>query len=215
MPVIIPENLISKLRTSGDTEIYAPKSKVFIQGDIASNFYIISAGRVRVFAFTPDGHERTIEILEVGRVFGESSFLSNIHRSVNIEAVITSEIIKCTIETLISLCTQTEELLRLLFQHMADTCNYLTEQIVRESYYDSTQKVVAFLLNESANRCQAILPYSHEEIAASVGLNRVTVTRIVANLKKQQLVKVNYRSIEVCDVLQLSNILPEKDIQTK
>ena len=98
---------------------------------------------------------------------------------------------------------------------MADTCNYLTEQIVRESYYDSTQKVVAFLLNESANRCQTILPYSHEEIAASVGLNRVTVTRVVAILKKQQLVKVNYRSIEVCDALRLSDILPEKDIQTK
>lgn len=215
MSVIISEKLISLLRTSGNIEIYTPKAKIFIQGELASGFYIVSSGRIRVFTITTDGHERTIEILEAGRIFGESSFLSNAYRSVNIEAVITSEIIKCTTEELITLCAKSEELLRLLFQHMADTCNYLTEQLVQATYYDSIQKVAAFLLNESANRHQTILPYSHEELAASVGLNRVTVSRIIAKLKKQQLIDVKYRTIEVCDVLRLKNLLPKNDVYEK
>ena len=208
MSVVIPAELISILRTSENTEIYSPKDKIFIQGAIASGFFIVSSGRVRVFTITAEGHERTIEILEVGRVFGESSFLSNAYRSVNIEAVIASEIIKCTTEEILSLCIKSEELLRLLFQHMAETCNYLTAQLVQGTYYNSTQKVAAFLLNESANRQQTLLPYSHEEVAASTGLNRVTVSRVIANLKKRQLINVYYRTIEVCDVIRLKELLP-------
>ncbi|MBQ1280894.1 MAG: Crp/Fnr family transcriptional regulator [Oscillospiraceae bacterium] len=210
MPVVIPETLLSLLHTAGTTARYAPKAPIFIQGELASDFYIIAGGRVRVFTVTADGHERTLEILGVGRVFGESSFLSNACRTVNIEAVTESEIIKYTAQELLALCTKSEALLRLLFQHMADTCNYLTAQLVQASDYDSTQKVAAFLLRESANRQQRVLPYSHEELAASVGLNRVTVSRVIANLKKQQLVRVTYRAIELCDAAGLSRLLPEK-----
>ena len=210
MPVVLPENLIPLLRTSGKAGIYSPKAKIFTQQEIASGFYIISRGRVRVFTITADGHERTIEILEVGRVFGESSFLSNTCRTVNVEAVITSEIIKFSTEELIALCIKSEELIKFLFQHMADTCNYLTEQLIQSTYYDSTQKVVAYLLNESANRHQSVLPYSHEELAASIGLNRVTVSRVISNLKNQQLIKTNYRTIEVSDALRLKKLLSKK-----
>lgn len=208
MPVIIPDILISTLRASGNTALYPPGDPIFAQGEAASDFYIISAGRVRVYTITAGGDERTIEILEAGRVFGDSSFLTNACRSVNIEAVIASEIIRLTTEELIRLCTCSEELLRLIFQHMADTCNYLTAQIIQGTYCDAAQKVAAFLLNESANRGRRTLPYSHEEIAASVGLNRVTVSKVLSKFKKQQLVGISYRSVEILDPLRLEALLP-------
>lgn len=215
MAVVIPEKLISMLRVSGKTDIYKPKTKIFSQGESASGFYIISSGRVRVYTITDAGYERTIEILEVGRIFGDSSFLSNAYRFVNIEAVIACEIISFTADELITLCTKSEELMKLIFQHMADTCNYLTKQLIQTTSYDSTQKIAAFLLNESENRRQTVLPYSHEEVAASVGLNRVTVSRVISNLKKQQIIRVGYRTIEICDALHLKSLLLKNDTRAK
>lgn len=118
-----------------------------------------------MFTITAYGHERTIEILDVGRILGDSSFLSNLRSSVNIEAVIPSEIIRYSADELVSMCTKSEALMRLVFQHMTETCNYLTGKLVQVNYYDAAQKVAAFLLNESANRHQTTLPYTHEELA--------------------------------------------------
>lgn len=209
MAVVIPEKLFSLLRKSGNMKIYPPKSKIFTQGEEASHFYIVSKGRVRVYTVSPDGKERTIEILEAGRIFGDSSFLAGSKREVSIEAVITSEITQYRTEELIDMCAQSKQLMRLVFQHMADTCNYLTHQIVQSNHYNSIQKVADFLLNESSNRNTSELPYTHDEIAASISLNRVTVSRILSKMKADNLVDIKYGNIKICDRDGLMKILPE------
>lgn len=208
MPVIIPKELMSMLRTSGELEYHPVKSKVFTQGEEASHFFIVAKGRVRVFTISPNGDERTIEILESGRIFGDSSFLSGSRRAVTIEAVTPSEIISYRVEELVSMCAKSEQLMRLVFQHMAETCNYLTVQIIQNGYYNSTQKVAAFLLNESENRNISSLPYTHDEIAASVSLNRVTVSRVVMELKNKGFIDTKYGEIKICSPTGLKQLLP-------
>lgn len=207
MAVTIPDNFIDTLKKQGEIRRYSPKEKIFTQGDIASHFYMVASGRVRVYNILPSGAERTIEILESGRIFGDSSFLSNSRRTVNIEAVTDSEIIICHTEHLISLCAKSEHLMRIVFQHMADTCNYLTSQLVQAGQYNSVQKVAAFLISESENRRQSVLPYTHEEVAASVSLNRVTVSRIMTDFKKSNFIKSAYKTIEITDKYGLKKLL--------
>lgn len=209
MAVLIPEDLLLLVKKSSETEIHPPGSKVFTQGEDASHFFIVAKGRVRVYSVSPNGKERTIEVLDKGRIFGDSSFLTESKRNVNIEAVIKSEIICCRSEDMIEICSKSKRLMNLIFQHMADTCNYLTHQIVRGSHYNSEQKVADFLLTESNIRQQNILPYTHEEIAASTSLNRVTVSRIVSKFKEEKIVDVKYGRIEIWDKAALEKLLPD------
>ena len=210
MAVLIPEELLTFLKKSSDIQIYSPGSKIFTQGDTASHFYIVAMGRVRVYTISVSGKERTIEVLETGRIFGDSSFLTDSKRVVTIEAVITSEIISIPSDKLIEMCSESVQLMKLIFQHMADTCNYLTHQIAQSSHYNSIQKVADFLLSESETRQKNILPYTHEEIAASTSLNRVTVSRIISKLKFDNIVEIKYGSIEILNRTALSKILPDK-----
>lgn len=210
MAVIIPAEFLSVLSTTGTTQFYRPKAKIFTQGDIASNFYVVAKGRVRVYTISPDGQERTIEILEAGRIFGDSSFIANSRRTVTIEAVVGSQIVCLQTEQLVGLCAASKQLMELVFQHMAQTCNYLTHQIVQGGHYDSTQKVAAFLLGESANRGTDSLPYTHQDIAESVALNRVTVSRVMSKLKQQGMVEIKYGHIKITDRTSLKNLLPRE-----
>jgi len=210
MAVLIPNEIITLLKKSGEIEIHPAGSKVFTEGEDASHFFIVAKGRVRVYTVSANGKERTIEVLEAGRIFGDSSFLLNSKREVTIEAVVSSEIICIKSEELIEMCMKSQQLMRLVFQHMADTCNYLTHQIIQSSHYDSTQKVADFLFNESKIRKQDILPYTHEEIAASTSLNRVTVSRIISKLKNSGIVNVKYGYIEISDRKALEKLLPDK-----
>ncbi|MFR1295577.1 MAG: cyclic nucleotide-binding domain-containing protein [Coprobacillus cateniformis] len=42
--------------------------------DDAKNLYLITKGRVRIYVMNPTGEEVTLEIVDKGRIFGESSF---------------------------------------------------------------------------------------------------------------------------------------------
>ncbi|MBQ5782528.1 MAG: Crp/Fnr family transcriptional regulator [Oscillospiraceae bacterium] len=210
MPVVIPSQLVEIMSAKGRKKLYPAKTKIFAQGDVASDFYIVAKGRVRVYTTSADGQERTIEILEAGRIFGDSSFVVNSRRIVTIETVIASEIICIGTQQLISLCATSPQLMELIFVHMAQTCNYLTHQIVQGSHYDSVQKVADFLLTESASRNTDTLPYTHQDIAESVSLNRVTVSRVVSKLRQQGMVEIQYGHIKIADRTKLEKLLPQE-----
>ena len=209
MPVHIPQALFPLFRSAGRAQKLPAKTTIFTQGDPAAQVYLVASGRVRAFAMSSTGQETTLEILETGRMFGDSSFLPGIERCVTIQSVIESEIIVCEAEALVRLCHQSEELMLLLFQHMAETCNYLTHQVTRMVHYDSCQKVADFLLCESETRGADQLPYTHEEIAHSVSLNRVTVSRILTEFKSKGWIDSRYGVIQILARKALAELLPE------
>ena len=179
-----------------------------MQGDAASDLFLITKGRVRAFSLSPAGKETTFEVMEAGRIFGELALLSGSYRSVSIQTVTDCQIVTASTEKLLPLCLDSEELTMLIFRHMADTCNYLTHQISRLVQYDSVQKVADFLLCEAESRGCTKLPYTHQEIADSVSLNRVTVSRILSDFKEKGWIDSHYGSISILSPGDLRGLLP-------
>ena len=209
MSIHIPAEYFPLFRSAGHARALPADTDIFVQGDPASCIYLVTRGRVRAFAMSADGRETTLEVLTAGRIFGDSSFLSGIRRSVTIRTVTAAELVVCPTDRLVELCRGSAEVMVLLFQHMAETCNYLTHQVTRLVHYDSRQRVADFLLCESDSRGREELPYTHEEIAQSVSLNRVTVSRILSELKERGAVAGGYGSVRITDRAALRALLPE------
>ena len=208
MAIQIPEKYFSVFLSAGRVEELPAGTNIFMQGDAASDLYLITKGRVRAFALSPAGKETTLEVMEAGRIFGELSLLSGSCRSVSIQTVTDCQIVTAATEKLLPLCLDSEELTMLIFRHMADACNYLTHQISRLVQYNSVQKVADFLLCESESRKSAALPYTHQEIADSVSLNRVTVSRILSDFKEKGWIGSHYGSIFLLSPGDLRGLLP-------
>lgn len=208
MAIQIPEKYFSVFLSAGRVEELPAGTNIFMQGDAASDLYLITKGRVRAFTLSPAGKETTLEVMEAGRIFGELSLLSGSCRSVSIQTVTDCQIVTAATEKLLPLCLDSEELTMLIFRHMADACNYLTHQISRLVQYDSVQKVADFLLCESESRKSAALPYTHQEIADSVSLNRVTVSRILSDFKEKGWIGSHYGSIFILSPGDLRGLLP-------
>lgn len=208
MAIQIPEKYFSVFLSAGRAEELPAGTNIFMQGDAASDLYLITRGRVRAFTLSPAGKETTLEVMEAGRIFGELALLSGSHRSVSIQTVTDCQIVTASTEKLLPLCLDSEELTMLIFRHMADTCNYLTHQISRLVQYDSVQKVADFLLCEAESRGCTKLPYTHQEIADSVSLNRVTVSRILSDFKEKGWIDSHYGSISILSPGDLRGLLP-------
>ena len=208
MAIQIPEKYFSVFLSAGRAEELHAGTNIFMQGDAASDLYLITRGRVRAFTLSPAGKETTLEVMEAGRIFGELALLSGSYRSVSIQTVTDCQIVTASTEKLLPLCLDSEELTMLIFRHMADTCNYLTHQISRLVQYDSVQKVADFLLCEAESRGCTKLPYTHQEIADSVSLNRVTVSRILSDFKEKGWIDSHYGSISILSPGDLRGLLP-------
>ena len=208
MAIQIPEKYFSVFLSAGRAEELPAGTNIFMQGDVASDLYLITRGRVRAFTLSPAGKETTLEVMEAGRIFGELALLSGSYRSVSIQTVTDCQIVTASTEKLLPLCLDSEELTMLIFRHMADTCNYLTHQISRLVQYDSVQKVADFLLCEAESRGCTKLPYTHQEIADSVSLNRVTVSRILSDFKEKGWIDSHYGSISILSPGDLRGLLP-------
>ena len=208
MAIQIPEKYFSVFLSAGRAEELPAGTNIFMQGDAASDLYLITRGRVRAFTLSPAGKETTLEVMEAGRIFGELALLSGSYRSVSIQTVTDYQIVTAPTEKLLPLCLDSEELTMLIFRHMADTCNYLTHQISRLVQYDSVQKVADFLLCEAESRGCSALPYTHQEIADSVSLNRVTVSRILSDFRGKGWIRSHYGSISILSPGALRSLLP-------
>lgn len=184
---------------------YRAGELIYMQQDSADILYLIRKGRVRVYLSTESGEEVTLEIVEKGRIFGESSFVQGACRPTTVSAVTDTELVACRLSELGPALCGSWELTSALLQMMSDTCDYLSRLVKRAYLYDRRERLAAFLLEQTAvdNPDKGIvdgaLPYTHEDLALVVGLSRVTVTRVLGEFQRQGWVECGYRKIRVRD----------------
>lgn len=208
----IPERLYHYFEEAGRLQAFAPGETVYLQGDRASQLYFIREGRVRVFTVTEAGKEFTFEIIEKGRIFGESSFLSQSGRPVSAQAVTRVELLACGLDRLYAYLEESEELRGILFQLLSSTCNHLIEQLRRITLYDRYQKIASYLIDETEHpdRDRGVtstsIPYTQDDLAMILGLNRVTVNRVLGEWKRRGAAAVSYGKIEILDRAYLKSL---------
>lgn len=209
----IPESLFTYFEQVGQKRFYSQNSIIYMQEEKATDLYLITKGRVRVYSLFKDGREMTIEIVEKGRIFGDSSFIQDATRPVCVSAVSDVELISCSLEAMLPYLSLSPALTKLLFQLLSETCQHLSSLLDRSYFYDRYQKVAVFLLeqtrftNEDKGIRQNELRYSHEEIGECVGLNRVTVTKILNEFQENHWVLLSYKKITILNRDGLESII--------
>lgn len=199
----ISENLFDYFKQAGTLIKYQPNDIIYMQEDATNNLYLILKGRVRVFLVSKDGQEITLDIIDQGRIFGESSFLLNTSRPVCVSAIDDVELISCNLETLYPTILESKELTLAIMRLLSSTNDHLTNQVKKAYFYNRHEKIAAFLLEQN----KKTISYTHEEIASLTGLNRVTVTKILKDFNQFGWVDLAYRKIIIIDRDQLINYL--------
>ncbi len=192
---------------------FTPNEIIYLEGDIANTLCIIRKGRVRVMFGTSEGEELTIEIIEKGRLFGESSFLSKSLRPTTVTAVTDVELICCTIQQVIPCLCQNPDVLTKVLQHCSETMNHLSYSLYSFRFMDRYQRIASFLLAETGtdNPDKEItgqcLPYTHDEIAMCLGMARPTVSHVLKEFEQNGWVRCAYRKVYVLDRASLLGII--------
>lgn len=201
----ISKQLIPYFEKAGTTITYHAQDIIYMQQDDAKQLYIITKGRVRVFIVNTMGDEVTLEVINRGRIFGESSFVQNANRPTTAQAVTDVELISCQLDALYPYFKESQELPIMLLQLMSHTCDHLSSMLKKAYTYDRFEKVAAFLVEQTTH--QNVITYTHEDIATTIGLSRVTITKVLNEFAKKGYIENKYRRIIVKDRDELSKLL--------
>ncbi len=191
---------------------YEKNEMVYRTYEDANCIFFVLKGRIRAYAITNEGQEVTYEILGKGKIFGETCLLKHGKRPVYASAVVDTILLQISKNDMEELLSKYSELGLLLIKMIAESNVYLCDCLRMHRDYNRYQKVVYFLLDTTKEDAldkeiqNGVLPYTHEDIANCVQLNRVTVSRVLDELEKNGYIRMKYKKIQVLKRKELEEI---------
>lgn len=173
---------------------------IYYQGDSAKSFYYIKKGSVRVYMTSPDGIERTLNTAARGEVIGEAAFFDKMPRVSSASALSGCELVVIDEQKFLSLIHESPRLALEILKIQASRVRQLSDQLDVMTFLKADGRIARLLLqNISVENGKEVVSLTHEEIAGNVGVNRVTVSKILIRLKKEGIISTEYRKIVVKD----------------
>lgn len=182
----------------------SPGFLIYLQGTEATCFYYLKEGRVKSFIQSEDGNERTLNIYESGSLFGEASFLDELPRLSSAVALTPCQLVPIDRELVIQEISRDPELALAMLKYLARTVRLLSHQVDQMAFRPAKWRVAKYLLTHTS--AENTVPYTQDDIAASVSVSRVTVSRILNGFSQKGMVELGYRSIILRDRDALTDI---------
>ncbi len=208
----LPDPLLAELHGMGHLTLYPPDAVLMMEGKAPRGVYIVCSGRVKLSVEAKDGKTVILEVAGERQVLGLSAVVSG--QPSPIEA------------TTIELCqikfVDRESCLHLLDQnsHAALACARLLSQEIGTSFRDvhdlllarsSTEKLARLLLSWAAKgphnlEIRVATDFTHEEIAQMIGSSRETVTRLLSDMKRRELIRLEGSTLVIANRIALQAI---------
>lgn len=175
-----------------------------------SHIFLIKKGLVRMYVITEEGLEVTIHIFRPISFFPMMLSLNSKSNKYYFEAMDHVETIKAPAEQVVSFIKTDHEVLLDLTSRFANALTGLMTRIEQLVAQGSYSKIISLLLYFSQvrgenkdNKIFIDLKYSHDDIAAWVGVARETVSRQMEKLEKKGLISHKNHLIVIEDMEKL------------
>ena len=167
---------------------------IYHEGDMCETIGIIISGKVDIVSYSFQGKEMLINSLKAGEIFGNNLLFSSspIYRG----DVIAKE--KCVIafinkENLEYLLQNNKEFLELYLQAQSDKAKSLTGRIQLLSFPNAEERLFYY-----ASKNNGVITFKNvTTLAASIGVQRETLSRLLTNLIERHLIKKEKGKITV------------------
>ena len=186
---------------------------IFFPGDPAERVYLIRRGAVRLSRVYESGEEITVALLRENSLFGVLSLITG-HRSdrfYHAVAFTRVEMITAPANSVLNAIEGDASVGLLLLQGLSSRILQTETMIETLTHRDMSSRLVSFLLVlcrdfgvPGQKGITIDLKLSHQAIAEAIGSTRVTITRLLGDLRNSGLVNIDRKKITVLDPIALA-----------
>jgi CRP/FNR family transcriptional regulator len=196
------------------TNSYSKGSTLFNQGQPAKGIYMLCQGRVKLCSYSRDGRSIIFRVAEPGEVLGLSAVVSDC------EYEATAEVVEsCQVNFV-----RKSDFVRFIHEHPEAGFGAIKQ--LSQSYHAAFNQARSLALsatvadklarlflewprssNGSNGEARLKVDYTHEEIAAMIGTTRETVTRLMNDFKRRNLIHMDGSDLYIHDMRQFESII--------
>lgn len=176
---------------------------VYVHGDPADSIYLLQKGRMKITAFSEDGHEVVHEILGPGEIFGDTSTILHIPRTTSAQALEASLLCEICQKDFESLLRAYPELFLQLLKSMGRRLKKAEAQLLNVICHDVSTRVREALIDliggepEMRPGQPIRVKITQHDLASLIGASRQKTWEALKELEDANVLKLMYRSILV------------------
>ena len=181
-----------------------PAGKMFYSpnqyGDV---IFILKKGRVQIYRMSSEGRKLVIETLGPGTIFGEMSLIGTGLYDAFAEAMEDSLICVMNRRDVEKLILSKPKIAVRLLETMGARLRESEERLEQTLFHEVPGQLAALLLRLRSENGTDTIATTHEELADHLGVYRETVTMALNRLKKEGLVTIARKRVQIDDVVGL------------
>lgn len=191
---------------------YKRNEYIFLTGTRDSQLYFLLSGLAEISYTFEDGQEKILQILEAGKIFGESSFVDKPHY-INAKAVSNCRVKVFSIDDLTNLFKTNPDIAMELFKSLSKRLHNINMHILHLSFCNAENGVAFILysllskLGVQENAQRPVVDITQEDIAKIWGTSRVTVSNSLKKLQDKRVIKNLRKKIVITNEAALKSMV--------
>ncbi len=206
---------------------------LFRAGQECHEFHVTVLGQVKLFAVSPAGAEKVIELCGPGHSFAEAVMFMGAPYAVSAQALTETLLLTIDKSPIISLIYSNHEFALRMLAGLSRRMHMLIQDVKGYTLYSGVQRVIGYLMGEhmcersrarvpqmaasaAASGAQAdepvevVLPVSKAAIASRLSLTPEYFSRVLSELESAGLIEVQRRTIRILDMERLAAYQPQR-----
>jgi CRP/FNR family transcriptional regulator, dissimilatory nitrate respiration regulator len=211
----VPAPALARLAEGCTLRRFARGEPVFRVGDPCEEFHVAVIGQVKLFALSPDGHEKVIELIGPGSTFAEALMFTGRPYIVGAEAVTDALVLSVGKQAVLAEIAADPGFALHMLAGVSRRLHGLVRDVEAYSLHSGAQRIIGYLLrevdDEDGQGCKPVtvsLPVSKATIASRLSLTPEYFSRVLHELEAAGLIEIDRRDIRIREPQRLAQYQP-------
>lgn len=184
---------------------------IFRYGEPCEEFHVVVMGQVKLFAISPAGQEKVIELVGPGNSFAEALMFTGKPYILNAQALVTTLLLTVSKHSMLVEIERDPRFSLRMLAGISRRLHGLVHDIESGALHSGMQRVIGYLLREhqvedcSTGEVYTVsLPVSKATIASRLSLTPEYFSKVLHELEAEKLIEIDKRDIRITDVPRLA-----------
>lgn len=199
----LPDEDVKRIASIAGIKAFKRGQLIFSEGEIASAFYLVAYGRVKVFKVSPDGKEQVLHIIDACEPFGEVPVFSGDRFPANAAALEDCQALLFPRSAFLDLLTEEPSLAMNMLAFLSKRLLRFTRLVEELSLKEVPARLASYLLylrDRADGRTEVELDIPKNVLSALLGSVPETVSRVLNRMASEGLIQMEGRRIRILDV---------------
>lgn len=173
---------------------------LFSEGDLASGFYVLAEGRIKVYKLSADGKERILHIVHPGTSFAEAAIFGDGHYPAYAEPLQPSRLLFFPKREFLELLHSRSEIAINMIGGLSRFLRQFASQVEQLTFQDVPARLARYLLDLAGDEEDVVaLPIPKGQLASNLGTVSETLSRTFRKLSEEGVISVKGKEIAIED----------------